>query len=356
MSLLMQNFFTPILSELTASIKLLASQDASFAESFNEQTMQSLFEAACNKLNQTTITPQPELSAIQEIKEEKLVEIVPSETSIILEEGKVGKTWFPHIIPKKLSIDLREAVFQTLDNYREEQFSIKTLKLRIIEDYCLQQNALAGTKQEIQRYVVEFFTREKYIAEGIEHYVHEHKKLGLEINMVDTQYKVIRQYEEKAKPKQTFLDFVAEEYRVKENQWECPNCLCNVSKTLFICPACDCENPCLPKLEELVSESAEKIDAEEKKPVYKPVQKKKVLATKKEKQEKPKIVKTPADIAILAEKPAKETKEPAKEPAKKQHCAYKECTVQPKIVRILSDGHCYCAKHHKQMEKKLTAV
>lgn len=306
MSILIEQFIKPILSELTASIKLQASQDSNFATHFNEDVMLIYFQEACKKLTTNPLPPtlHEELAITLEPKLEPIAEEIQAS---IKEEDCCP-------------INVREAVLQTLDTYRGESFTIKTIKQRIIEDFCLAPNALRGKKQEIQTAVIEFFSREKYIAEGIAHYEKEHKKLGITANLVDIQYKVIRKYEEIAKPKQTFIDYFADDYKAKANQWECPNCLCNVSNTVTTCPACEYQKQAEEIKETLQVEQIEKEG------------KKKAITKPKAKQ-------------------AKKEKSPVPQ---KHTCGYKDCSVQPKTIRLLSDGKCYCAKHHKQMEKKLS--
>jgi len=166
-----------------------------------------------------------------------------------IDDSKSESTVKPTVQPKdqskdktsdtKCPINIREAVWQTLDTNRDTDFTVRTLKQKIIEDFGIPKDSLAGTKREIQDAVVAFFTREHYIKDGVKHYEKEYKKLGITPDLDEIQYRVIRQYEQLTKPKQTFIEYVSDEYKPKVHEWECPNCLCNVSNSCEVCPACD---------------------------------------------------------------------------------------------------------------------
>ena len=310
---------TFIIREMTAAIKLQALQ-SDFAETFCEQQMLTIYHQACEKVEQLREVElvEEKVEIGEHIEQEQTNEVVQEQPKE-LEQVKTIKVDITF---------LKEAVWQTLDNYRDESFTMRGLKNRIIDDFQLASNALANTKALIQEYIIAFRARDNWIHEGIEHYSKESKRLNIAYDEDAIRYRVIREYEEKERAKYSLATVDQKtisrpivdlyEFLPKANEWECPNCLCNVSKKQVECPACTYVR------NEIVEEIVE---------------------------EKAPIIKESSNPTT------KSTKKPTDKSEKKTDgvvCAFHGCSVKCRKHRVLSDGKIYCGTHHKQMEKKLS--
>ena len=197
--------------ESASELDIESASDLELEQISNQRLRQKIFELA-KEVDQDELDVTYVLSYMNEFEPNSLSEDRKDEIQQIIneafgtqdEEAFVQNEVIPVIEDEPVreilpSFDLKEAVFAVLDNYRDEEWTVSKLKKQIIEDYYLPENAMAGKKDEINSYYMEYMTRESFITQRVQQLKTKLEQEGNQITeelMDHLRYQALRMWEQ----------------------------------------------------------------------------------------------------------------------------------------------------------------